>query len=352
MADPEHVRILAGGVDEWNRWRKANPAIWPDLPKVQLPAENLDGINLENANLRQANLEGASLTGANLRNANLMEANLQRSCLTRANLQEANLYKAELQEAEMGRANLVDANLIKARIKKTQFSFATFGQTSFDHHLILGGIGLDLIYHTETSILDVQVFEEANRAVRGNRDMEQRVRWFFQNAGVTERIVKAALEALALPRTWSSCFVSYSHVDREFVGQLCASLDRLGIPYRWDDQGFDVGSRTIEQIAGEIIRNDRTLLCCSWASLTSHWVELEAEVALEREEKQGRPVLVPLDLDGCLLDNPYRPDGPALAKKIRDRVIGDFRQWRNPDRFDASLARLAESLKAGGSLAG
>ena len=352
MANPEPIAILAAGVDEWRKWREANPSIWPDLSGAQLPAARLNGVNLENANLRQANLEGASLVEANLRNANLMEANLKRACLTKADLREVNLYKAKLQEAEMGRADLTHSNLIKAEIEKTQLSFATFGQTSFDHNLILGGIGLDVIYHRGTSIIDVQVFEHANRAVRGNRDMEQRVRCFFQNAGVTERIVKAALEALAQPRIWNSCFISYSHADREFVDQLCSSLTRLEIPYSRDDQRFEVGSRAIDRMASEIIRNDRTLLCCSRASLTSHWVEQEAEIALEREEKQGRSVLVPLDIDGCLLDNPYRPDVPALAKKIRDRVSGDFRKWRDPERFEDSLGRLAESLKAGGSLAG
>jgi hypothetical protein len=31
MANPEHVEILKQGVKAWNKWRKDNPAIDPDL---------------------------------------------------------------------------------------------------------------------------------------------------------------------------------------------------------------------------------------------------------------------------------------------------------------------------------
>jgi uncharacterized protein YjbI with pentapeptide repeats len=352
MANPKHLSVLRRGVSEWNQWREREPAVWPDLLGADVPEEKLDGINLQNANLLRANLEGASLVDANLRNANLKEANLRGAFLTRADLREANLYKAKLQEAEMGYAKLVHANLLKAEIEETRFFFATLGQTSFDQNLILGGRGLDVIFHTETSIIDVQIFEQANRIASKDPDLRESIRRFFQNAGVTERIVKAALEALARPPEWRSCFISYSHTDKEFVDRLCASLIRLGIPCCRDDQGITAGNRIFEKVAGLIINNNRTLLCCSWASLTRGWVEREAHVALEKEEKEGKSVLVPLDIDGCLLDNPYRPDASPLAQKLSGRLIGDFRGWRNPESFDAALGRLAETLRTGMGLTG
>lgn len=342
--------ILKHGTEAWNLWREANPTIWPDLMDAELPYTKLDSVNLENANLLRANLEGASLIGARLRNANLKEANLKRTDLTRADLEEANLYGAQLQEANMIRTNLIRANLVKAGFDRNRLDFATFGETSFDHNLVLGGIGLDLIFHTKTAILDVQVFERAAQAARGNREKKQSIKWFFQNAGVTERIVRAALEALSQPPSWSSCFISYSHDDKEFVELLCSALSHLGVPCSKDDDRFEVGVRVSERAAGEIIRNDRTLLCCSRRSLWSNWVIEEAEVALEREEKQGRSVLVPLDLDGCLLENPYRPGGPSLVQKLRGRVIGDFQKWREPVAFKDSLNRLLETLRADSGL--
>jgi hypothetical protein len=34
MANPEHVEILKQGVEVWNKWRKENKAIVPDLSRV------------------------------------------------------------------------------------------------------------------------------------------------------------------------------------------------------------------------------------------------------------------------------------------------------------------------------
>jgi hypothetical protein len=31
MANPEHLKILKKGVEAWNKWRKENPDIQPDL---------------------------------------------------------------------------------------------------------------------------------------------------------------------------------------------------------------------------------------------------------------------------------------------------------------------------------
>jgi TIR domain/Pentapeptide repeats (8 copies) len=352
MANQEQLEILKGGVTQWNEWRDTNPTVWPDLLGADLPAARLDGVNLEKANLLKANLEGATLADARLRNANLKEANLRRACLTRANLQEANLYAARLQEADISRANLEHANLIRAESERTRFDFATFGQTSFDHRLIEGGIGLERIFHIATAIVDVQIFERADRYVQQHPEMRQAVRRFFKNAGVTERIVRAALEAMVQANEWSSCFISYSHIDKEFVERLCSSLDARGISCLRDEGGIDAGSDVFEGVAGGIIHQDRTLVCCSWASLASDWVEREADLALEREEKQGKSVIIPLDLDGCLLETQYRPDAPPLAKKLRERVAADFRCWRDSGSFEEALKHLAEKLRISGGLFG
>jgi hypothetical protein len=352
MANPEHLAILRQGVAEWNQWREREPAVWPDLLGADLPAARLDGVNLQNANLLRANLEAASLTNANLRNANLKEAILRGALLSGADLREANLYKAKLQQAKLDRASLVHASLVKAEIEETPFHFATLGQTSFDGNLILGGQGLDLTFHAGTSIIDVQVFEQANRAVSGDPDRRESIRRFFQNAGVTERIVKAALEALSQPPPWRSCFISYSHTDKDVSDRLTDRLTRLGIPCSRDVQGIAEGDRIFEKAASLIINSNRTLLCCSWAALTRDWISREVEVAMEKERQEGRAVLVPLDVDGCLLDNPYRPDLPPLGLKLRDRLVGDFRNWRTPASFDSAVDRLAETLRTAVGLAG
>jgi len=44
MANEEHLKILRQGVEAWNKWRKANPNIQPDLGRADLsPWDFSDG---------------------------------------------------------------------------------------------------------------------------------------------------------------------------------------------------------------------------------------------------------------------------------------------------------------------
>ena len=72
MADQKHLEILKQGVEVWNRWRKENPDIDPDLSKT-----HLSKIWLREVDLSKANLRGIILRGANLREANLNSADLR-----------------------------------------------------------------------------------------------------------------------------------------------------------------------------------------------------------------------------------------------------------------------------------
>lgn len=182
--------------------------------------------------------------------------------------------------------------------------------------------------------------------------MKQPIRRFFQNSGVTDQVVKAALDALSQSRQWRSCFISYSHSDMDFATLLNGSLEDLGIPCHRDEQGIAQGERIFEKAASLIINSNRTLLCCSRVSLTRDWIRREAAVALEKEEKEGKTVLVPLDIDGCILNDPDRPDGPQLGHKFRDRLIGDFRGWQSPQGFRAALVKLTDMLRIDVGLTG
>ena len=80
-------------------------------------------------------------------------------------------------------------------------------------------------------------------------------------------------------------------------------------------------------------------------SLRSDWVEHEMENALEREEDTGKLALLPLDLDGRLFDKPRSVDERKLCKKIRKRLVGEFRDWKQHDSFEEQLERLLVALK-------
>ena len=72
MTKKEIVAMLFRSVEEWNKWRRENPDILPNLSESDLRMADL-----RMADLRMANLRGADLRGANLRMANLRGADWQ-----------------------------------------------------------------------------------------------------------------------------------------------------------------------------------------------------------------------------------------------------------------------------------
>jgi hypothetical protein len=78
------------------------------------------------------------------------------------------------------------------------------------------------------------------------------------------------------------------------------------------------------------------------SSVASPWVETEVESAFEREHKEGRTVLFPIQLDNAVMGT-----GEAWAADIgRRRHIGDFSEWKNHDSYQKGFARLLRDLKA------
>lgn len=61
----EHLGILNQGVAAWNKWRKENPKITPNLQKTDL---------------QRADLADANLRGANLRGTNVTQEQLDQAC--------------------------------------------------------------------------------------------------------------------------------------------------------------------------------------------------------------------------------------------------------------------------------
>ena len=89
MANQQHVDLLNQGVVVWNRWRRANPDVEPNLYQVDFSNAELNRIDLSRSDLRKANFHAAKMNGADLRGANLREAVLESAQLQRANLKGA-----------------------------------------------------------------------------------------------------------------------------------------------------------------------------------------------------------------------------------------------------------------------
>jgi uncharacterized protein YjbI with pentapeptide repeats len=149
--NPEHLAKLREGVEAWNKWRKKNPDIKPNLcgadfrgePELQptllggmtfsrddsgtlspiipidlsnagLSYSNFNGMNVENANLSGAILCTAKFIGSRLDNANLSGADLTGTDLHDARLWHANLSGTILKGADLTGAHLCNTNLSDA----------------------------------------------------------------------------------------------------------------------------------------------------------------------------------------------------------------------------------------------
>ena len=153
MANKQHVALLKQGTGVWNKWRKENPNVIPNLTWADFIGANLPWANLSKANLTWANLAWATLTWATLNGARLSLANL-----TGVNLSGANLSEADLSEADLSGANLDGANLTASRCYKTTFGNVDLSQVKgleTVNHLGPSTIGIDTIYRSNGNIPEV-----------------------------------------------------------------------------------------------------------------------------------------------------------------------------------------------------
>lgn len=144
--DSEHLEILKSGAKAWNKWRKNNKKIKPNLKGAYLKENNLSGYNLSNCNLSYSNLKeailidvnfkGADLSYSNMKEAEISDVNFENANLTKANLKEVTLKKESFKGANLTKANLKEAILIKVNFEKakligTDLSQATLKDVKF-----------------------------------------------------------------------------------------------------------------------------------------------------------------------------------------------------------------------------
>jgi hypothetical protein len=71
------------------------------------------------------------------------------------------------------------------------------------------------------------------------------------------------------------------------------------------------------------------------------------EMKFETEQKQRRTVLFPIRLDDAVMET----DEAWAADIRRTRHIGDFREWKDHDKYKEAFGRLMRDLKAGEKMA-
>jgi TIR domain/Pentapeptide repeats (8 copies) len=303
VADEEAVKRLKQGVAEWNAWRKANPGA---------------GVDLISANLRHANLFRADLSGANLRYANLVAADLRG-----ANLRDANL----------SHANLRGAYLISAYLSGVNLSGAALGEAIFGNVDLTGAIGLEICEHWGPSIID-------HRTLQISKPLPPLP--FLRGVGLPDRLIEYLPSLFDQAIQYFSCFISYSTKDQDFADRIYDGLQGKGVRCWFAPHDIPIGGKILDEIDAAIRLRDKVLLILSEHSIKSDWVEDEVTKAFEEERKRKQTVLFPIRLDDAVMTT-----DEAWAAKLRaQRLIGDFRCWKDHDGYKQSFERVLRDLAA------
>ncbi|MBM3214347.1 pentapeptide repeat-containing protein [Candidatus Poribacteria bacterium] len=122
MRSSDQLKMLMDGVEAWNRWRRANPRVVPNLSAADCHGLDLRGVQLAETDLTHTDLSEADLSGANLVRATLDRANV--SC---ANATTATFVGASLNNALCYRTKLTGADLSRVLASGTSFILADLG---------------------------------------------------------------------------------------------------------------------------------------------------------------------------------------------------------------------------------
>ncbi|MGH1363282.1 MAG: toll/interleukin-1 receptor domain-containing protein [Calditrichia bacterium] len=364
MANPKHVDILKQGVEVWNKWRSQEPIVKPDLRRIEFTGVNLEGANLSRADLIQADIPRAILIGADLSQAFLVDANLRIIKCINANLSGAKFSGANFESADLSQSNLTYANLESVIFSKTVLDFvdmrdANLDETVFSDIDLSKALNLEHCKFTGPCTLDLRTLSRSGplplEFLRGCglSDWEIEATKLYQK-NLTRNLVTDILYKIDhilndYPIQFYSCFISYSHANKDFARRLHNTLQDKGIRCWLDEKQMLPGDDIFEQVDRGIRGWDKVLLCCTEQSLTSWWVDNEIETAFNKEQKLFRErkkkvlSLIPLDLDG------YLGDGWQSAKKtqVRSRLAADFRGWEKDERiFEAQVERVIKALRA------
>ncbi|MGO8819242.1 MAG: toll/interleukin-1 receptor domain-containing protein [Terriglobia bacterium] len=333
MANPEHLKILKQGVDAWNEWRIANPAIIPDLEKAHLSQADLGGAILVKADLSGAVFTKANLDQAGLVRANLISANLREAALQGADLTEADLGMANLRGSNLSRAILSETDLRNAELDNSDFTDALIGLTVFGDNDLSTVRGLETVRHLGPSTIGIDTIYKFKGSIP---------EVFLRGAGVPEDFIVYMRSLVGKLIDFYSCFISYSSKDDDFAQRLHADLQQQGVRWWFAPEDLKIGDKFRTRIDESIRIYDKVMVVLSENSIPSGWVEKEVEAAFEREQREKKLVLFPIRLDDAVMET-----NQAWAADIRRvRHIGDFRAWKDHDQYQKSFERLLRDLKA------
>jgi len=96
-----------------------------------------------------------------------------------------------------------------------------------------------------------------------------------------------------------TCFISYSHKDKEFVRKLAQSLREKGFIIWFDEKEIDLGEPVWTRIGDGLGKCNAYLIMLSPHSINSPSVMNELELALERRSRDSSFKIIPILLEDC-----------------------------------------------------
>ncbi len=353
MPQGKELKILKRGVDVWNKWRRENPGVRPDLSggdlagmdlqSFKLADVDLEGFDLQRTDLFEADLRRANLRGANLERASLDFANLEDASLARARLASASLRWVNLRRTNLTRAHLVEADLWGCYLEDTDFSEAWLNSTRFCGVDFSTCRGLSKVWHLGYPRVTTSVLELTAQGVADHPENLAVVKSFFLDIGIEEWMIEGFAERVALYAQFDACSIVFPTSQRHFVGRLRERLYGRGIRF-WRDERADDRKTYLGVYYQGPEDPTRVVLCCCRASLESWWIDDEIEKVLARERREGRPVLLAINLDRSLLKGWESPH----AEFVRSRLVADFsacRRAAESGTFPGELEKLLAALR-------
>ena len=113
----------------------------------------------------------------------------------------------------------------------------------------------------------------------------------------------------------------------------------------FDEKKLKPGDSIFDSLSRGIELYDKTILVCSKDSLNIWWVDQELELVTEKERNLQKEIgekvglLIPIKIDDHI-------DTWAGGKRmaIKNRAIGDFRNWQDEVEFEKALTDLIHAL--------
>lgn len=142
-----------------------------------------------------------------------------------------------------------------------------------------------------------------------------------------------------------SVFMIYSSRDENTVSRLQRALSANGIEVYHPRANLRIESIFTSQIADAIQNSTYVLVVLSANSLGSQWVEQEIALALEKEYREKRRILIPVLID----DAARRSEVFWVQNILRERQFIDFRDTESEVNYADAFANLMHRITASGN---